>query len=151
MLRLAARRFSTKIVPLYTAEASVIGARNGHVKSSDGVLDLKLVTPKELGGPGGRLTNPEQLFAGGYAACFGSALGVAAKQLKKKLPDESQITARVHIGKKGEGFGLGVDLTVKIPGVPKADAQVLADLAHKICPYSNAVKGNVDVTVSVSN
>ena len=130
------------------AEALATGAgRNGHaaVKGSD--LDFALAIPKEMGGSGDG-ANPEQLFAAGYAACFHSALQNVARQAKKKLGDSS-VGARVSIGKAGEGFGLAVTLEVVIPDLPQDEAQQLADAAHQVCPYSNATRGNIDVTVTV--
>jgi len=130
---------------LYKTSASSTGGRNGHIVSSDGVLDLRLAIPKEMGGVGGAFTNPEQLFAAGYAACFGSALAFIAGQRKIKLA-RSQVDATVGIGHNGTGgFGLDVKLEVTIEGVPREEAQVLMDAAHQACPYSNALKGNVPI------
>jgi len=134
---------------LYTAEALATGAgRNGHTRSSDGLIDLDLAFPKELGGPGGA-TNPEQLFAAGYAACFHSALQRVASEAKATLGDSS-VGAKVGIGPHDDGgFVLEVALEVVIPDLPHDEAQVLADRAHQICPYSNATRGNIEVTVTV--
>lgn len=140
----------TNIEKMYTASATASGGREGHVRSSDGVLDLPLRVPKAFGGPGGPYTNPEQLFAAGYAACFGSALNVvlAQAQLKTGAP---QVHAQVSIGKTpAGGFGLAVRLEVAIPGVPTAMAQELAEKAHQICPYSHATRGNIAVEVVVA-
>ena len=135
---------------LYTAKATSTGAgRNGHVASSDGVLALDLAMPKELGGAGGAATNPEQLFAAGYAACFHSALQAIARREKVSVAD-STVTAEVGIGKQGAGFGLGVDLVVSLPGLDEAAAQKLVDAAHQMCPYSNATRGNIDVNLRVT-
>ncbi|MHA6204225.1 organic hydroperoxide resistance protein [Dyella soli] len=139
---------STKI--LYTATATVIGGREGHAKSSDGVLDLQLVVPKELGGPGGAGSNPEQLFAAGYAACFEGAMRFVARQKSIALKDAS-VTAHVGIGpREPTGFGIAVKLDVSLPGLDRAVAQELVDVAHRdICPYSHATRGNVDVTITL--
>lgn len=134
---------------LYTAKATSSGAaRNGHVASSDGVLELDLSIPKEMGGAGGAGTNPEQLFAAGYAACFHSALQAVARREKLKLADTS-VTAEVSIGKQGEGFGLAVELVVSLPGVEEETGQKLVEAAHQMCPYSNATRGNIDVALRV--
>jgi Ohr subfamily peroxiredoxin len=136
---------------LYTAEATAIGeGRAGEVRSSDGVLDEQLTVPKELGGPGGDSTNPEQLFAAGYAACFLSALKTAASALKIKVPT-AEITAKVGIGPDGDrGYKLQVDLVAKLPGQDQETATKLVDLAHQGCPYSKATRGNIDVTVTAT-
>ena len=135
---------------LYTAKATSTGAgRNGHVASSDGVLEHDLSMPKELGGAGGAGTNPEQLFAAGYAACFHSALQAVARGEKLSVRD-STVTAEVGIGKQGEGFGLTVDLVVSLPGLEAEAAQKLVDTAHQVCPYSNATRGNIDVNLRVA-
>jgi lipoyl-dependent peroxiredoxin len=135
---------------LYTAKATSTGAaRAGHVKSDDGVLELDLSIPKGLGGGGGEGTNPEQLFAAGYSACFHSALQAAARREKVKI-DGSSVTAEVGIGKQGEGFGLAVTLVVSLPGVESETAAKLAEAAHQLCPYSNATRGNIDVDLRVA-
>ena len=135
---------------LYTAKATSTGAgRNGHVASSDGVLALDLAMPKELGGAGGAATNPEQLFAAGYAACFHSALQAIARREKVSVAD-STVTAEVGIGKQDPGFGLAVDLVVALPGLDEPAAQKLVDAAHQLCPYSNATRGNIDVNLRVT-
>ncbi|KAA5832816.1 organic hydroperoxide resistance protein [Saccharopolyspora hirsuta] len=136
---------------LYTAEATATGAgRDGHTRSSDGVLDLDLAVPKELGGPGGAATNPEQLFAAGYAACFHSALQLVARRAKVDITG-SQVTAQVGIGPNGNGgYGLSVGLVVDLPGVPGERAQELAAAADEVCPYSNAVRGNVEIDLRVA-
>ena len=136
---------------LYTAEALSTGAgRDGRVVTSDGTLDLTLAPPKELGGSGDG-TNPEQLFAAGYAACFHSALQGVARQRKIVIQDSS-VAGRVRIGANGEGgFQLAVELEVVLPGIGPDQAQELADAAHQVCPYSNATRGNIDVTVQVSD
>ncbi|HAS33429.1 MAG: organic hydroperoxide resistance protein [Microbacterium sp.] len=136
---------------IYTAEALATGeGRAGAVKTRDGHVDMDLRIPREMGGPGGG-ANPEALFAAGYAACFHSALQAAARAQKVTLEDTS-VGSRVHIGSNGEGgFGLAVELEVVIPNLPADQAQALADAAHQICPYSNATRGNIDVTVTVSD
>lgn len=135
---------------IYTAKATSTGAgRAGHVTSDDGVLDKGLSVPKEMGGAGGDGTNPEQLFAAGYAACFHSALQLVARKEKVRLTDSS-VTAEVGIGKQGEGFGLTVTLVVALPGVEREAGEKLVDAAHQVCPYSNATRGNIDVTLRVA-
>lgn len=130
---------------LYQAEATATGGRNGHVKSSDGVLDLQLAIPKGLGGAGGARTNPEQLFAAGYAACFDSALAFVAGKQKISLTGTT-VQAAVGIGQNDKGgFALAVKLTVTIPALPRETAQALLDEAHQVCPYSNATRGNISV------
>jgi osmotically inducible protein OsmC len=135
---------------LYTASALSTGdGRNGHVRSSDGVLDLDLATPTEMGGPGGA-TNPEQMFAAGYAACFHSALKGVARREKVTLA-ESSVTADVGIGPRDEGgFGLTVALHVEVGGLDQAEADKLVAAAHQMCPYSNATRGNVDVAIDTT-
>lgn len=134
----------------YTAVATAHGGRQGHVRSDDGVLDLPLAFPKELGGPGGAATNPEQLFAAGYAACFENALMRVARERKAPLQGSS-VTARVGIGRAEDGFfRLSVALDVSAPGRDKAEMEELARIAHEeVCPYSRATRGNLDVTVTV--
>lgn len=136
---------------LYTAHATTHGGRDGHVESSDGVVDLDLATPKEMGGPGGEdVTNPEQLFAAGYSACFESALRLVARQQDKDVGDAS-VTADVSIGKTDDGgFGLAVELTGHMPNLPNEEAEDLMREAHQVCPYSKATRGNIDVTLSVA-
>lgn len=134
---------------LYTAEATAWGGREGRVASSDGVVDVHLAVPKGLGGPGGEHTNPEQLFAAGYAACFHSALKLVAAKDKVDVR-ESAVTARVGIGMNGAGgFGLSVALEAELPGVDRGVAEDLVARAHQVCPYSNATRGNIDVSVAV--
>ncbi|MFC4855707.1 organic hydroperoxide resistance protein [Actinophytocola glycyrrhizae] len=135
---------------LYTTNATSTGAgRNGHVASSDGVLAHDLSIPKEMGGPGGAGTNPEQLFAAGYAACFHSALQGVARREKVSVRDSS-VTAEVGIGKEGEVYGLSVDLLVSLPGLDEETSRKLVDAAHQLCPYSNATRGNIDVQLRVA-
>ena len=135
---------------LYTAVATATGGRDGRAVSSDKILDVKLTTPKELGGAGGEATNPEQLFAAGYSACFIGALKFVASQSKRSIPADASITAHVGIGLIPGGFGLDIDLHISLPGLEQADAQALVDAAHQVCPYSNATRGNVDVRLHVS-
>ncbi|CAI8867706.1 MULTISPECIES: organic hydroperoxide resistance protein [Pseudomonas] len=139
-----------KVTPLYIAQAKSTGGRDGSSRSSDGKLEVKLSTPKELGGAGGDGTNPEQLFAAGYSACFIGALKFVAGQQKKALPAESSITAKVGIGQIPGGFGLDIDLNIDLPGLEQAEAEQLVEAAHQVCPYSNATRGNVDVRLHVT-
>ncbi len=136
---------------IYTAEALATGAgRSGHVATTTGTLDMDMAVPREMGGAGGG-ANPEELFAAGYAACFHSALQMVARTQKVKI-DHSSVGSRVHIGPNEQGgFVLAVDLEVVIPDVDHDRAQALADAAHQVCPYSNATRGNIRVTVSVSD
>jgi len=137
---------------LYTAHATSTGGRTGSTESSDGKIKLQLSTPKELGGDSGPGTNPEQLFASGYSACFiGAMKAVAAKQ-KITLPAEVSIKSDVSIGPmtgKPGAFGIAVAMSISVPGMDKAAAEALVATAHEVCPYSNATRGNIDVTVTV--
>ncbi|MFE1646496.1 organic hydroperoxide resistance protein [Microbacterium sp. P01] len=134
---------------IYTAEALATGdGRNGHVRTTDGLIDTDVRVPKEMGGAGGE-PNPELLFAAGYAACFHSALQAVARAQKVAIHDTS-VGSQVSVGSNGNGgFQLAVVLEVVIPDVPHEQAQALADAAHQVCPYSNATRGNIDVTVTV--
>jgi Ohr subfamily peroxiredoxin len=137
---------------LYTAHATSTGGRVGTTESSDGVLKMSLTTPKELGGGGGAGTNPEQLFAAGYSACFIGAMKAVAARQKLSLPADVSITADVSIGPmtgKEGAFGVAVAMAVHVPGMDKADAEKLVAVAHEVCPYSNATRGNIDVTLTV--
>ena len=136
---------------LYKTQAKATGGRDGHAATLDGALDVKLATPKELGGAGGAGNNPEQLFAAGYAACFIDAMkAVAAQGGGMKVPADASVTSTVGIGPRSEGgFGLDIDLAVSLPGLAKADAEALVAKAHQVCPYSNATRGNVDVRLTV--
>ncbi|WP_370012797.1 organic hydroperoxide resistance protein [Nocardia cyriacigeorgica] len=135
---------------LYTAEATATGAgRGGHVRSTDAALDLGLSIPKELGGAGGAGTNPEQLFAAGFAACFHSALQVVARREKVAL-DGTSVTGAVGIGPDGAGYGLTVALTVDLPGIEREQGEALIAAAHQVCPYSNATRGNIDVQLTLA-
>lgn len=126
--------------------ASTTGGREGLAKSSDGLLEIRLSTPKELGGTG---TNPEQLFAAGYSACFLGALKFVASQQKIKLPDDVNIMGHVGIRPIPTGFGIETELQITIPGMAKEEAKALVDKAHIVCPYSNATRGNMKVTLTV--
>jgi Ohr subfamily peroxiredoxin len=133
---------------IYTASATATGeGRNGHIASSDGVLDLDLAVPREMGGPGGALTNPEQLFAAGYAACFHSALKGVARQATVSLTDTA-VVADVSFIRGDNGPQLAVALHVEIPGLAQAVAEDLVAQAHQLCPYSRATRGNIEVTLS---
>jgi len=134
---------------LYTAHATSTGGREGTSKSSDGVLDLKLTTPKEMGGNGAVGTNPEQLFAAGYSACFIGAMKYVAMTQKIALPADTSINADVGIGPIPAGFGIQVAMNISIPGMDKAEAEKLVQAAHQVCPYSNATRGNIEVTLKV--
>ena len=134
---------------LYRAQAKATGGRDGRAVSSDGVLDVQLTTPKELGGNGAHGTNPEQLFAAGYSACFHGALKYVAGQEKKALPADTSITGQVGIGPIPTGFGIEVELTISIPGLAREEAEALVQKAHIVCPYSNATRGNIDVKLTV--
>ena len=134
---------------LYTAHATSTGGRDGGSKSDDGRLNVTLSTPKELGGAGGAGTNPEQLFAAGYSACFIGALKFVAMKEKIALPQDLAINASVGIGPIPQGFGIKADLQVVLPGMDKAAALSLVEKAHQVCPYSNATRGNIEVTLDV--
>lgn len=136
---------------LYTAQATATGGRDGRAVASNGALDVQLSTPRELGGAGGPGTNPEQLFAAGYSACFLSALKYVAGQEKIALPAESGITGRVGIGPIPTGFGLRVELAISLPGLSREQQQSLVDKAHIVCPYSNATRGNIDVELTLAD
>ena len=137
---------------LYKTSATSTGGRDGRSTSADGVLAVQLSTPKELGGAGGPGTNPEQLFAAGYSACFLGALKYVAAQEKTKLPEDTTVTASVGIGPRddGRGFGIDVDLAIALPGVERATAEDLVAKAHVVCPYSHATQNNIDVRLSVA-
>ncbi|WP_417361000.1 organic hydroperoxide resistance protein [Galbibacter sp.] len=136
---------------LYQAVATTTGGRAGHVKSDDGIIDMKLELPKGLGGKGGEFTNPEQLFAAGYSACFGSALQFVAKENNVELSDDFQVQATVGIGKHPDlgGFLLEVTLDVTLPGVDDDMGEKLINEAHEVCPYSRATSENIDVTLNL--
>lgn len=137
---------------LYTAHATSTGGRTGSAESSDGAIKLPLMTPKELGGTGGTGTNPEQLFAAGYSACFIGAMKAVAARQKIELPVDVSIKSDVSIGPmtgKEGAFGIAVAMAISVPGMAKADAEKLVATAHEVCPYSNATRGNIDVSLTV--
>jgi Ohr subfamily peroxiredoxin len=134
---------------LYTAHATATGGRAGTARSDDGALAVTLSTPKELGGAGGSGTNPEQMFAAGYSACFIGAMKAVAGGKKIALPADVSITADVGIGPIPGGFGIQVAMAISIPGMDKASAEALVAAAHQVCPYSNATRGNIDVSLTV--
>jgi lipoyl-dependent peroxiredoxin len=135
---------------LYTARATSTGGRTGTSRSDDGALEVALSTPKELGGAGGPGTNPEQLFAAGYSACFIGAMRAVAAGQKISLPQDVSINAAVGIGPIPTGFSIQVALEIHIPGMEREAAQALVQAAHQVCPYSNATRGNIDVTLTVA-
>jgi Ohr subfamily peroxiredoxin len=134
---------------LYRAHATATGGRDGRAVSSDNILDVKLATPRELGGAGGAGTNPEQLFAAGYSACFLSALKFVAGRERVALPADTKIEGSVGIGPIATGFGIEVELKISIPGLAGEQARALVAKAHQVCPYSNATRNNIDVTLTV--
>ena len=134
---------------MYRAHAKATGGRDGRAVSSDAVLDLKLSTPKELGGAGGAATNPEQLFAAGYSACFLGAMKFVGARDKIAVPGDVAVNGTVGIGPIPTGFGIEVELEISLPGLDPAVAQDLIDRAHIVCPYSNATRGNIDVTLTL--
>lgn len=133
---------------IYQAHAKSTGGRDGTTRTSDGLLDVKLAIPKEMGGPGSGI-NPEQLFASGYSACFLGAMKFVAGTQKIVLPADTSIDATVGIGQIPAGFGIEVQMNISIPGMDKEAAQALVDKAHQVCPYSNATRGNIEVTLTV--
>ena len=134
---------------LYRAQAKATGGRDGRATSADDQIDLKLTTPKALGGAGGDGTNPEQLFAAGYSACFIGAMKVVAGKQNVSLPQDLSVTGEVGIGPSGEAFGIEVMLNISLPDMDKDQADKLVEAAHQVCPYSNATRGNIDVTLNV--
>lgn len=135
---------------LYRAHAKATGGRDGRAVVPEGNLDLKLTTPKALGGAGGEGTNPEQLFAAGYSACFLGAMKFVAARDKIAMPADVSIEGSVGIGAIPNGFGIEVDLKISLPGMAREAAQTLVDKAHIVCPYSNATRGNIDVRLSIA-
>lgn len=137
---------------LYTAQASATGGRAGRAVSDNGVLDVTLTVPKELGGDGATGTNPEQMFAAGYSACFLGALKFVAGKEKVKIPDDAEITTRVGIGPRedGTGFGIEVAISAELPGIERELAEKLVAAAHIVCPYSHAMRTSTEVPVSVA-
>ena len=138
--------------PVYTTSATSTGGRDGQSVSEDNRLSVTLSTPKELGGAGGEGTNPEQLFAAGYSACFIGAMKFVAGAEKLKLPQDLSVKATIGIGQndKGPGFAISAALSVHLPGMEKDVAEALIAKAHQVCPYSNATRGNVDVQVTLA-
>jgi Ohr subfamily peroxiredoxin len=133
---------------VYTASATSTGGRDGRATTPDGQLDLKLSVPKAMGGKG-EGTNPEQLFAAGYSACFIGAMGFVASQQKKALPAGTKIDAEVDIGPIPNAFGIAVRMNISLPGLPREEAEALVAAAHQVCPYSNATRGNIAVVLTV--
>ncbi len=136
---------------LYTATANATGGREGRAISSDQALDVQLSTPRELGGAGGAGTNPEQLFAAGYSACFLGALKFVAGKQKVALPADTRISGKVGIGQIPTGFGIEAELTISAPGIARDVLQALVEQAHVVCPYSNATRGNIDATLILAD
>lgn len=134
---------------LYSATATATGGREGRAVSSDNALDVQLSTPRELGGAGGPGTNPEQMFAAGYSACFIGAMKAVAAREKITLPADTSIEGRVGIGPIPNGFGIEAELKISLPGMDRSAAEALVAKAHQVCPYSNATRGNIDVTLTV--
>lgn len=134
---------------LYTAYTEATGGRDGRAISSDGALDLSLSVPKEMGGQGGEGTNPEQLFAAGYSACFLGALGAVAGKEKMKLPKDASIKAAVSIGETEKNLDIEVELHISLPGMDAQEGKKLIEKAHQVCPYSRATRGNIEVTLTL--
>ncbi|MCZ4059666.1 organic hydroperoxide resistance protein [Pantoea sp. LMR881] len=134
---------------VYRAKAKATGGRDGRATSSDGVLDVKLGVPKEMGGAGGEVTNPEQLFAAGYSACFLGAMKFVAGRDKIAMPKDAWIEGEVGIGPIPDGFGIEATLNIHLPEMDEAEAKKLVDAAHIVCPYSNATRNNIDVTLNI--
>ncbi|WP_230483528.1 organic hydroperoxide resistance protein [Sphingomonas sp. Leaf21] len=136
---------------IYKTKATATGGRDGAARSEDGSVDVKLVVPKEMGGPGGEGANPEKLFAAGYSACFLGAMKAVSGKEGVRVPQDATVTAEVGFGPREEGgYGITVDLVVDMPGVDRADAERLMHAAHQVCPYSNATRNNVDVGLTVA-
>lgn len=136
---------------VYTAKATTKGGRVGQSESDDGRLNVSLSTPKAMGGDGGKGTNPEQLFAAGYSACFLGAMKAVAGKLEIKVPDDTYIEAAVSFGPIEQGYCIAVDMTIHTPGLSQQDAQKVVDAAHKVCPYSNATRDNIEVNLKVAD
>ena len=134
---------------LYRAQANVTGGRDGRAVIADANLDLRLSTPRELGGAGGEGTNPEQLFAAGYSACFIGAMKFVAARDKLRIPADASVQGNVGIGVIPNSFGIDVELKIRLPGMDREQAQTLIDRAHIVCPYSNATRGNIDVRLNL--
>jgi len=136
---------------IYKTKATATGGRDGSARSDDGSVDVKLVVPKEMGGPGGVGANPEKLFAAGYSACFLGAMKAVSGKVGVKVPADATVTAEIGFGPRSEGgYGITADLTITLPGVDKAEAEKLAQAAHEVCPYSNATRNNVDVGLHIA-
>ncbi|MGE7204962.1 organic hydroperoxide resistance protein [Sphingomonas sp. NPDC019816] len=136
---------------IYKTKATATGGRDGAARTEDGTVDVKLVVPKEMGGPGGEGANPEKLFAAGYSACFLGAMKAVSGKEGVKVPQDATVTAEIGFGPRDEGgYGITADLTINLPGVDRADAERLMHAAHQVCPYSNATRGNVDVGLTLA-
>lgn len=136
---------------IYSTSATSTGGRTGTSQVDDGSMSVTLTTPKEMGGAGGEGTNPEQLFAMGYSACFLGALKAVGRQLKVTVPDDSTVQATIGFGQRTEGgYGITADLKITLPGLDKAEAEKLVEAAHQVCPYSNATRNNVNVGLTVA-
>jgi lipoyl-dependent peroxiredoxin len=139
------------VTVIYKTSATATGGRDGSAKSDDGSVDVKLVVPKEMGGPGGVGANPEKLFASGYSACFLGAMKAVSGKEGVSVPSAATVTATIGFGPRSEGgYGITADLLINLPGVDRADAERLVHAAHAVCPYSNATRGNIDVGLSVA-
>lgn len=137
---------------IYKTSATATGGRDGSARSDDGSVDVKLVVPKEMGGPGGEGANPEKLFAAGYSACFLGAMKAVSGKVGVKVPADATVTAEVGFGPRSEGgYGITANLTASLPGLDKADAEKLMHAAHEVCPYSNATRNNLDVGLTVAD
>ncbi|GAA0472239.1 organic hydroperoxide resistance protein [Parasphingorhabdus litoris] len=135
---------------IYKTSATATGGRDGSAKSDDGSVDVKLVVPKEMGGPGGDGANPEKLFACGYSACFLGAMKAVSGKAGISVPADATVTAHIGFGpREAGGYGITADLEISLPGVDQADGEKLVHAAHEVCPYSNATRGNVDVGLTV--
>lgn len=139
------------VTVIYKTSATATGGRDGTVRSDDGSVDVGLVIPKEMGGPGGVGANPEKLFAAGYAACFVGAMKASASKVGVKVPDDASVSAEVGFGPRSEGgYGVTAHLTITLPGIDRADGERLMHAAHEICPYSNATRNNLDVGLTLA-
>lgn len=139
------------VTVIYKTSATSTGGRDGHARSEDGSVDVNLVVPKEMGGPGGDGANPEKLFAAGYSACFLGAMKAVSGKVGVKVPSDASVKAEIGFGPRSEGgFGITADLIITLPGVDKADAEKLAKAAHEVCPYSNATRNNLDVGLTIA-
>ncbi len=139
------------VTVIYKTSATATGGRDGSAKSDDGSVDVKLVVPKEMGGPGGVGANPEKLFASGYSACFLGAMKAVSGKEGVSVPNDATVTATIGFGPRSEGgYGITADLVIDLPGVDRVDAERLVHAAHAVCPYSNATRGNIDVGLSVA-